>query len=58
MCRACVRYFRPLYTPVVMITGWGAQVDPERLKQSGVDRVLAKPFQWPALLDTIHGLLE
>lgn len=43
--------------PVVMITGWGAQVDPERLKQSGVDRVLAKPFQWPALLDTIHGLL-
>lgn len=43
--------------PVVMITGWGAQVDPERLKQSGVDRVLAKPFQWPAVLDTIHGLL-
>jgi CheY-like chemotaxis protein len=43
--------------PVVMITGWGAQVDPERLRQSGVDRVLAKPFQWPAVRDTIQGLL-
>ncbi len=30
--------------PVILITGWGAQLDDEKAKESGVDRILAKPF--------------
>lgn len=30
---------------VVFITGWGAQLDPKRLNECGVERVIAKPFQ-------------
>ena len=32
--------------PVVMITGWGAQLEPEQIAESGIDQVLTKPFQW------------
>lgn len=31
-------------TPVALITGWGDQLDPEKMKESHVDRVIAKPF--------------
>lgn len=31
-------------TPVALITGWGDQLDPEMMKTSGVDVVMAKPF--------------
>jgi len=30
--------------PVILITGWGAQLDDQNAKESGVDRILAKPF--------------
>jgi CheY-like chemotaxis protein len=42
--------------PVVMITGWGAQLDPEQIAESGVDEVLSKPFQWLAVLDIMKKL--
>ena len=41
-------------TPVALITGWGDQLDREKMKQSRVDRVLAKPFK----LDDIKLLLS
>jgi signal transduction histidine kinase len=31
--------------PIGFVTGWGDQLDPERLAQVGVDFVVAKPFQ-------------
>lgn len=31
--------------PVVLVTGWGVEVAPDRLRESGVDRVLAKPVR-------------
>jgi len=43
--------------PVVMVTGWGHQLDPSQVERSGVDRVLTKPFQWVKVLDTIHQLV-
>lgn len=43
--------------PVVMVTGWGAQLDPEKVKTSGVDRVLTKPFQWVAVRETLTELM-
>jgi len=44
------------HTPVVMVTGWGAQLDPARIAASGVDRVLTKPFQWLAVLEALNDL--
>jgi len=32
-------------TPVALITGWGDQLNPERMEASGVDMVIAKPFK-------------
>lgn len=39
---------------VVMITGWGTQLDPERIASCGIDRVIAKPFQ----VDQINELFS
>jgi CheY-like chemotaxis protein/GAF domain-containing protein len=42
--------------PVVMVTGWGAQLDPDKVRQSGIDRVLTKPFQWLSVLQALNEL--
>ncbi len=40
-------------TPVALITGWGDQLDPEKMKKSKVDAVIAKPFS----LEQIRNLI-
>lgn len=40
--------------PVIMVTGWGAQIDAEQINKSGVDKVLTKPFQWLDVLETLR----
>jgi hypothetical protein len=30
--------------PVVLVTGWGVEVEVDELERRGVDRVLTKPF--------------
>lgn len=37
--------------PVVLVTGWGDQLEPTQLTESGIDAVVAKPY-------TLHSLLE
>ena len=44
-------------TPVVMITGWGAQYEDAELSGRGVDLMLAKPLSWDKLLNSIEKLL-
>ncbi len=44
-------------TPVVMITGWGAQFEEENLAARGVDLMLAKPLSWDKLLGSIERML-
>jgi PAS domain S-box-containing protein len=44
-------------TPVVMITGWGAQYEDIDLASRGVDLMLAKPLSWDKLLSSIEKLL-
>jgi CheY-like chemotaxis protein len=39
--------------PVVLISGWGGQIDPQRLKESQVDFMLGKPFN----LDQVKALI-
>jgi CheY-like chemotaxis protein len=36
--------------PVVLVTGWGDQIDPARLAVTGVDMMLTKPYTLPDLL--------
>jgi len=45
-------------TPVVLITGWGIQLDSEEMSKSGVDGVIPKPFSRQAVLDEIARLLK
>lgn len=40
--------------PVVIITGWGAQLSAEELKKNNVDRILSKPFN----LDKFKQMIE
>jgi signal transduction histidine kinase len=48
-----VKRLRP-GTPVVLISGWGHLLDPARLRESGVDLTLVKPFR----LDRVLAVLE
>lgn len=44
-------------TRVVLITGWGLQLDPQKLAQEGIDAVLAKPFGKEELQRVTAGVL-
>ena len=45
-------------TPVVLITGWGVQVDSAQKDKVGVDGVIAKPFSRQTLSDEMVRLLK
>ena len=45
-------------TPVVIITGWGVQIDGEEISGSGVDGIIPKPFSKKTVSDEIARLLE
>ncbi len=44
--------------PVIIVTGWGLDPDPQKVKESKVDRLLTKPFQINQLEKIIKDLLE
>jgi CheY-like chemotaxis protein len=44
--------------PVIIVTGWGLDPDPQKVKESKVDRLLTKPFQIDQLEKIIQDLLE
>ncbi len=39
--------------PVIMITGWGANLDGVKIKESGVDLIIEKPFDLKAIMETV-----
>lgn len=45
-------------TPLVLMTGWAAEIDPSRLEREGIHALLPKPFRGQELLDVIAGALE
>ncbi|PYM06966.1 MAG: hypothetical protein DMD82_07065 [Candidatus Rokuibacteriota bacterium] len=51
-----VKKMRP-ETPVVMITGWGDVMNPERMGDSGVDLMLVKPFKMERVLAVLDDAL-
>lgn len=45
-------------TPVVLITGWGNLLDPLRLRESGVDLMLVKPFRIERVISVVADALR
>lgn len=45
-------------TPVVMITGWGVNFDPDKIKEFGVDYLLLKPFKIELLSKLIDKIRD
>ncbi len=45
-------------TTVLLITGWGVEMEEEKLKESGIDRVLAKPVKLGDLLNLVSGIIQ
>jgi hypothetical protein len=41
---------------VVLVTGWGVEVQADDLKKHGVDRVLTKPFRFDDVRDVLAGV--
>lgn len=40
--------------PMIMVSGWGAQIDPQQVAESGVAEVIEKPYTF----ETIHQVIE
>lgn len=38
--------------PVILITGWRLSPDETKIRESGIDRIIRKPFQVDEILDT------
>jgi DNA-binding response OmpR family regulator len=43
--------------PVILVTGWGDQLDPVRIRESGVDLMIAKPFRVERVMSTLGDAL-
>ena len=44
--------------PVVMITGWGVELDRQKLSESGIDLSVAKPFNFEQLINLVFEAME
>jgi DNA-binding response OmpR family regulator len=40
--------------PVFLITGWGTHLDEEKIRESGVDLIIGKPFQINEILEAVN----
>jgi CheY-like chemotaxis protein len=45
-------------TPIAMITGWGVELDREKLDESGIDLVISKPFNFNQVIDLVSEAME
>jgi len=45
-------------TPVMLVSGWGAQIDPARVREAGIDLVLNKPFHLDDVRRSISEVLS
>lgn len=44
--------------PVVLVTGWGTNLDEGKVRDSGVDMIIGKPFQVNEILDTVQFFMK
>jgi CheY-like chemotaxis protein len=45
-------------TPVAMITGWGVELDREKVNESGIDLIISKPFNFDQVIDLVSEAME
>ena len=45
-------------TPVILLTGWGTQFGADRVKQSGVDLIMNKPYRINETLNIVQRVLK
>jgi signal transduction histidine kinase/ActR/RegA family two-component response regulator len=45
-------------TPIAMITGWGVELDREKLNESGIDLIISKPFNFDQVMDVVSEAME
>jgi signal transduction histidine kinase/ActR/RegA family two-component response regulator len=45
-------------TPIAMITGWGVELDREKLNESGIDLIISKPFNFEQVIDLVSEAME
>ena len=45
-------------TPIAMITGWGVELDREKLSESGIDLIISKPFNFEQVIDLVSEAME
>ena len=45
-------------TAIVMITGWGRELDEEKLREEGVDLLLCKPFDLVTVQNSVAAALK
>ncbi len=44
--------------PVAMITGWGVELDREKLSESGIDLIVSKPFNFDHVIRLVSEAME
>ena len=44
--------------PVVLVTGWGTNLDEGKIRDSGVDMIIGKPFQVNEILDAVQFFMK
>jgi CheY-like chemotaxis protein len=43
---------------IILLTGWGAELDPARAERAGIDRILKKPFDMKELLRSVQDVRD
>jgi len=44
--------------PIVMITGWGMELNREKMSESGIDLVVSKPFQFDQVIELVSEAMD
>jgi signal transduction histidine kinase/ActR/RegA family two-component response regulator/uncharacterized protein YigA (DUF484 family) len=44
--------------PIVMITGWGMELNREKMNESGIDLIVSKPFQFDQVVELVSEAID
>jgi CheY-like chemotaxis protein len=44
--------------PIVMITGWGMELNKEKMRENGIDLIVSKPFQFDQVVELVSEAME
>jgi signal transduction histidine kinase/ActR/RegA family two-component response regulator len=44
--------------PIVMITGWGMELNREKMNESGIDLIVSKPFQFDQVVELVSEAMD